>query len=880
MLLFYIAFSLKPQGPDMQVRTFTRLLTLLTIVSLFPVSAQAAHLIGTSINYECLNNCTTRIYVKVYRECNATVLINNNVSIQVNSGSCTPPVAASPLSVQTLNQFTPVCPNFSNACVSTFASLPGVEEWSAYRDYDICGAAAGCTFDLYWTECCRNGSITSIVSPNTQEFWISSTLNTGLAACNSSPQWNELPVTYICGQSQTLSDLGAWDADGDSLVYRFDTCLTSGPGAPVVYNSGYSDSRPLGPNWETDLNPNTGLLSISPNPGGVVTGVVCIFIDEYRNGQLIGSYERDIQITTISCPAGNTAPSLSGISNLNGNSAVSQSGDSIFVCAGNGFSFTVSASDPDQDPLLLSWGKDIPGATFHAAGNPGINDTIYGQTPAATFSWTPTAPGIYSVLFWVNDDECPYPFFDLDTVTVVVSGNCGAAQAVPLACRDVAFSAQATGGTGNYTYQWSGQGGLNGSLDSLIHRYPGGGSYAWQVIISDGASLNDTIQGIVTIPGPVYTPLIASSGNIDPCGAGAATLASGGYASYLWSNGSTNAIISTSTPGTYSLTVSDNNGCQFYDSLSLGLTPPAISGYVSASNAAPLANQRVYLIKYDSIVGSLQAVDTSITDASGYYQFCNVSDSLVFVKAAPDSLSYPTEMPTYADTALFWNQAMSFSAFSTPYQVNFSTRFGQNPGGSGFLGGLISQGANKSSGIGDPLPGLPVFLIDDANETVMGYTATDNSGYFSFSNLPFGNFRVIVDVPGVNTVQVPVVSVNAASPNRDSLDFRLHSSYLEWVIATGEKGLEEQDFSFTVAPNPFQGQTQIRLKINRPQEVCVEIFNIQGQKIARLHQGKLEAGVHSFQFGKKGQKAASGIHFVKVTAGRHHRHLKIISLGQ
>ncbi|MBK9046634.1 MAG: hypothetical protein IPL74_08000 [Bacteroidetes bacterium] len=54
-----------------------------------------------------------------------------------------------------------------------------------------------------------------------------------------------------------------------------------------------------------------------------------------------------------------------------------------------------------------------------------------------------------------------------------------------------------------------------------------------------------------------------------------------GFASYLWSNGSSTQVINVSTAGNYVVTVTDNNGCSANKSTAITVYPnpsPAITG--------------------------------------------------------------------------------------------------------------------------------------------------------------------------------------------------------------------------------------------------------------------------------------------------------------
>lgn len=66
-------------------------------------------------------------------------------------------------------------------------------------------------------------------------------------------------------------------------------------------------------------------------------------------------------------------------------------------------------------------------------------------------------------------------------------------------------------------------------------------------------------------------------------------------------------------------------------------------------------------------------------------------------------------------------------------------------------------------------------------------------------------------------------------------------------------------------PNPFNATTEIRYTLPTPTDVRVDIYNLLGERIETLVECRQEAGEHSVNW--DASKAASGVHFYKLTAG-------------
>ncbi|MBI1184551.1 choice-of-anchor A family protein [bacterium] len=118
-------------------------------------------------------------------------------------------------------------------------------------------------------------------------------------------------------------------------------------------------------------------------------------------------------------------------------------------------------------------------------------------------------------------------------------------------------SATVSGGTAPYTYQWS-----TGATGTAISNQKAG-IYTFSVTDANGCTRTDSVE--ITEP----TAISVSTHSVDAtCASGtngkASVAANGGTApyTYLWSNGATADSIQNLSPGNYSVTVTDANGCE------------------------------------------------------------------------------------------------------------------------------------------------------------------------------------------------------------------------------------------------------------------------------------------------------------------------------
>ena len=111
----------------------------------------------------------------------------------------------------------------------------------------------------------------------------------------------------------------------------------------------------------------------------------------------------------------------------------------------------------------------------------------------------------------------------------------------------------------------------------------------------------------------------------------------------------------------------------------------------------------------------------------------------------------------------------------------------------------------------------------------------------------------------------PSILIAQASPSQDSLDFRLHSTYLELFTPTSLQA-QEAGFDLTIVPNPG-AKSEIRLRLHRDSEVQFQIFDLQGRMLQSSGRLQLAKGVHRWE--NFGDNMPPGTYFLHLQAGDH-----------
>jgi gliding motility-associated-like protein len=292
---------------------------LLAIITFLILSApsQAAHVKGGFFTYQYLGpgapgNLKYRITLTVYMICTAS-----------------PPQVSDPINF-----------SFFNAGTGLFlqnVSVAKSNEYSLGKIYDepcITGNQIACYYKIVvydlasielpsipvgytisYQRCCRIAGINNVVNSgnvgNTFTITIPGTAIAPGAETNSSPAFLVNDTAVVCRNSFFSYSFQATDPDGDSLSYQFCDAYTGGsqadPAPPtatnppysfIPYQAPFSGTQPMG-NGVT-INPNTGIISgIAPNLTGQF--VICVCVNEYRNGVLIGTTRKELHVEVGDC---------------------------------------------------------------------------------------------------------------------------------------------------------------------------------------------------------------------------------------------------------------------------------------------------------------------------------------------------------------------------------------------------------------------------------------------------------------------------------------------------------------------------------------------------------------------------------------------------
>lgn len=244
----------------------------------------------------------------------------------------------------------------------------------------------------------RNAGIVNIPSSVEVPFFIETTIVINpFIGGNSSPQLMNPPIDNGCTNVIYYHNPGAFDADGDSLSYELVACRGYDgeeiPGYSIPFASHSISIDPITGDFVWDTPTMAGEYNIA------------ILIKEWRNGIMISSLVRDMQITIAPC--NNQPPDIIA--------------DDTCVTAGTRLDLIVEVQDYTSTKATLS----ATGEPLYVSDSPAQFMTINDSVPFSThFVWNTQCahvkPEPYTVLFKAQDNGPQVELVSFKTVHIRV----------------------------------------------------------------------------------------------------------------------------------------------------------------------------------------------------------------------------------------------------------------------------------------------------------------------------------------------------------------------------------------------------------------------------------------------------------------------------
>lgn len=209
------------------------------------------------------------------------------------------------------------------------------------------------------------------------------------------------------------------------------------------------------------------------------------------------------------------------------------------------------------------------------------------------------------------------------------------------------------------------------------------------------------------------------------------------------------------------------------------------------------------------------------------YVFNDVAEASYYLRAVPINMTdvvatyFAADVTWQTATLVTTNPSISsicnispVASLSLPAGVTVNGTLGYGP-----------NGFNKAQIV--LAEGVEVFLKDVTN-TQFAQSVTDQNGEYSFSGVPAGNYKIVIDLPGYNQVSTYNFALTGSSTNMSGLDFVIDNGEIFTSNFLGLDAVEINDL--LVYPNPTNGELNVQLPSNVT-HATMTIFNTMGQVV-------------------------------------------------
>ena len=213
----------------------------------------------------------------------------------------------------------------------------------------------------------------------------------------------------------------------------------------------------------------------------------------------------------------------------------------------------------------------------------------------------------------------------------------------------------------------------------------------------------------------------------------------GTSSAFRWSLPLSNAL----APGEYTLTIQSGNVSNPYTiPLTIQEAKFNFYGAVKGEDGVFMTKGKLFLYRKEN--NEIKFVDQrafTTTDSTFSFLVDTRQYTLYFI---PDKTAFPGYVPTILGKTVMLND-QSFLSLTEDKGVSFQIlKVNPLPSGSKIISGTVSQAENPAGRTESiSVAGLSVILLSNSGD-VVGLTQTDETGFYQFTNLPEGMYKVLI----------------------------------------------------------------------------------------------------------------------------------------
>jgi gliding motility-associated-like protein len=404
--------------------------------------AQANHVLGGNITWECLGGGQYEVTFTLYRDCYGTVGDPSTEPMRFYPSGCGAVPFSFDLDFVSATEISDLC---ATEIVNSSCNSGGFQPGTMQVVYSgVVTLQPGCVWQLVWNGTNSGWNYFSNMDAVPQNAYFSCFLDTS-QPCEDSPDIISNPtdpqVPYLCLNTPFSMTLPVSNPGGLTLNYSLGTCQISGATESTsITASGYT--------LPTGLTLTGNQINWTPTQLG--NHAICIEIEIFDGPNYIGSMTENMAFVVRNCAPSNTSFDVPQVTSTSGGTLLTGN-NNVSVCVGDSLIFTVEANNPVLTRGIALTYTNIPALPFTFTQT-GLNPAIGTFSLLATSAMATGSPYVLQV--HAEDDACPNPDVDDITVNITIVPNVQLLNNDTTICFGQNIPLQATG-LPNNNYTWS-----------------------------------------------------------------------------------------------------------------------------------------------------------------------------------------------------------------------------------------------------------------------------------------------------------------------------------------------------------------------------------------------------------------------------------------
>lgn len=303
-----------------------------------------------------------------------------------------------------------------------------------------------------------------------------------------------------------------------------------------------------------------------------------------------------------------------------------------------------------------------------------------------------------------------------------------------------------------------------------------------------------------------------------------------------------------------------------------------IEGIAQSSLVTDFSNFKAELfndVSYQNIPFS----NCNLTSSGSFSLWAEPNQNYYLKLSKINSLLYPGIANSYYNSSYNWDNATLLTATGSCDTIAVNVpllSMTQATGGQCRIYGLVRYDGSLA-----PVANATVYLRYQPNQDPARFELTNQNGYYSINNIPNGNYKLYVDMPGLPQVTNHHIVINSNDTVFANVNFivdttSIHKDYGFGIYAdtTGFIGVNEilvEKNNFICFPNPASDYIKIILNSDLNEISNLTIYNIEGKIVAEKLILQPETTI-------KINNLNSGVYTIEIKNGKFIKREKIIKL--